>query len=138
MSPIFWISGLFHSVDVQGFCNTKCWTWSSRWLRRLSWLAQLYELLLQDELLCVQLGQSQRALRCRVLPLLSCFGIPKGPSRTKIRSFEKGLADRGGWRKEIPQHNSGGHFLLCFRGCWSSTPSRNPFSKPLIKILWRE
>ena len=77
----------------------------------------------------------------------------------KIRSFEKGLADRGGWRKEIPptpqilaffcppfpyapyevgEHNSGGIFY--FVHSWSPTPSRqpppaNPSRQPLFETF---
>ena len=71
---------------------------------------------------------------------------------TNFRSFEKRLADRGGWRKESilhhkfrpfsapfslcplasrTTHNSGGVFLLYFRAVGRQPPPANPFSKPL-------
>ena len=75
------------------------------------------------------------------LPGVSHFKLPLS------EVSKRGLADRGGWRKEIPpipqiqapflppffpcspmsrKNISGGHFLLYFGRCWSPTPSRQP------------
>ena len=69
---------------------------------------------------------------CKLLPVVTSNVKKTKASNTKngvsqnrgfpvpdIRGFEKRLANRGGWRKEIPS-------IPYFGRCWSPTPSRQP------------